>query len=382
MKILILVDYSTEFSRCLLKGLIRYAQEVGECSFYRIPPYYKYLYGEEGVVKFVHSWKAEAVIAEWNYLKVELLKKLDIPVFLQNYKEEGKCFSNITGDYIGTGTMAAKFFIERGYKNFAFYGNKGFIWSTERAEGFRREVELIQGNYFYFESENNNTVNWKHSHVELEDWLISLPKPIAVFACDDSFALQIAEMCKLNNIDIPKEIALLGVDDDELICNLSDPPISSIVLNAEAAGYELGRNFHESIIEKKSKPFNICVNPIRIKLRASTENYNTTDKHILEVIKYIQHHFDTDIKIDSLTELVPLSRRSLEMKFKSELGISIYQFIINIRIEHFTTLLLTTDKDMIDIVIESGFNDYSNVFRIFKRLKNCTPYQYRERFAL
>ena len=86
-----------------------------------------------------------------------------------------------------------------------------------------------------------NDKQWEHTHTQLEDWLISLPKPVAIFACDDRFDIQISEICKLNNINIPKEIALLGVDNDRLICNLSDPPISSIILDAEKGGYELGR---------------------------------------------------------------------------------------------------------------------------------------------
>ncbi len=159
---------------------------------------------------------------------------LNIPVILQNYKDRSRYFSNLTGDYYGTGEMAAKFFIKRRYRNFAFYGNKGVVWSRERAEGFRKEVEKIGGNYFYFESENLNGEQWSSSHID--EWLFSLPKPVALFACDDSFALQISEICKINNILIPQEIALLGVDNDELICNLSDPPISSIVLDVERGG--------------------------------------------------------------------------------------------------------------------------------------------------
>lgn len=380
IKVLILIDYSTEFSRRFLDGLIQYAQETGQWSFYRLPIYYKSIYGEEGVISWAQKWEANVIIAQWNYMSLESLRKLRIPVFLQNYKEEGKCFSNITGDYIAMGAMAAKFFIQRRYNNFAFYGNKGFIWSRERAEGYRREIEKIKGNYYYFESEDLNDRQWEHTHIQLEDWLISLPKPVAIFACDDSFAIQISEICKLNNINIPKEIALLGVDNDRLICNLSDPPISSIILDAEKGGFELGRKIQEALKENDQKPFSICINPLGIELRKSTENYNVKDKYILEIVKYLQKHFDSAIKIDELTSLVPLSRRSIEGKFKNEMGISLYRFILNLRIEHFTFLLTTTNLSLSDIIFKSGFNDYSNVFRLFKKTKGCTPVEYRKRF--
>ncbi|MGI6571864.1 MAG: substrate-binding domain-containing protein [Fermentimonas sp.] len=381
IKVLVLIDYSTEFSRLFLQGLIQYAQEVGQWSFYRLPVYYKSIYGEEGVISWAQKWKADVIIVQWDYISLEALRKLQIPIFLQNYKEEGKCFSNITGDHIGMGVMAAKFFIQRHYNNFAFYGNKDFIWSQERAEGYRREIEKIKGNYYYFESEVLNDKQWEHTHIQLENWLISLPKPIAIFACDDSFAIQISEICKLNNINIPKEIALLGVDNDRFICNLSDPPISSIVLDAEKGGFELGKKIQETLKENNQKPFNICINPLGIELRESTENYNVKDIHVLKIVEHIQKNFNSSIKIEELTSLVPFSRRSMETKFKNEIGTSIYQFILNLRIEHFTFLLTSTNLPISEIIIKSGFNDYSNAFRLFKKIKGCTPAEYRQRFT-
>jgi LacI family transcriptional regulator len=277
--------------------------------------------------------------------------------------------------------MAAKFFAQKRFRNFAFYGNKGVVWSKERAEGYRQEIEKIGGNYFYFETEDLGDDQWGKDHIQLDEWLLSLPKPIALFACDDSFALQISEICKINNINIPKEIALLGVDNDELICNLSDPPISSIVLDVERGGYEAGRLLHQLIKKEKKEPFNIVINPIRIETRLSTERYIVSNQYILSVVKYIEKNFATDISINDLTKLVPLSRRILEVKFKEELGTSIYQFIIYYRLEYFSQLLLTTDKTLLDIALQSGFNDCKNISRTFKKFKNCTPNEYKQKFG-
>lgn len=380
MKILVLIDYSTEFSRRFLEGLIEYSHKVGNWIFYRLPLYYRSIYGEDGVIEWAKEWNADFIIVQWNYISFESLSKLEAPIFLQDYKEEGKRFSNITGDYVGTGIMAAKFFIQRRYKNFAFYGKKGFIWSSEREVGFRREIEKIKGNYYYFENDGLNEFDQHNNHIQLEDWLISLPKPVAIFACDDSFAIHISEICKLNNINIPKEIALLGVDNDKLICNLSDPPISSIKLDAKKGGFELGEKIHNALDNETLKPFSICINPLKIELRKSTENYNVKDKNIVEVLKYLQKNFDSQIEIKKLTSLVPLSRRGLEVKFKDEMGVSIYQFILNQRIEAFTSLLITTNLPISEISIRSGFYDYSNVFRLFKKKFNCSPIEYRNRF--
>jgi len=380
-KVLLLIDYSSEFSRRLLKGLIQYSREYGPWIFYRLPSYYKTLYGKEGIVEWAKEWQADAIIARWDHEGTNLLEALNIPVVLQNYRARSDHFSNLTGDYFGTGEMAARFFIKRRYTNFAFYGNKDVVWSRERAEGFRREIEKNGGNYYYFETENLNGEQWSSSHMKLDEWLISLPKPIAMFACDDSFALQVSEICKINNIRIPEEISLLGVDNDELICNLSDPPISSIVTDVENGGYEVGRLIDRFIKGERKEPFNIIIKPTRFELRKSTEKYNIENEYVSTIVNYIEDNFTDEIDIESLTNLVPLSRRNLEVKFKNEMNTSIYQFMLSCRIEYFAHLLITTDRPLFDLALESGFNDCKNISRIFKKFKGCTPLEYRQELS-
>lgn len=364
----------------MLRGLIQYSKEYGPWIFYRLPSYYQTLYGKDGIIKWAKEWKADALIARWDHEGTNLLESLEIPVILQNYKKRSHLFSNLTGDYKGTGVMAANFFIKRRFHNFAFYGNKGVVWSSERAEGFRNEVLKSGGNYFYFETENLNGEQWSTSHIQLDEWLFSLPKPVGLFACDDSFALQISEICKINNIRIPEDISLLGVDNDELLCNLSDPPISSIVLDVEKGGYEAGRLIDRLMKKERIEPFDVIIHPSRFELRKSTEKYNIENEYISEVVEYIEANFTTDINIDGLTHLVPLSRRNLEIRFKEEMGTSIYQFILVCRIEYFAYLLLTTDRSLYDLALESGFNDCKNISRIFKRIKGYTPMEYRQKF--
>ncbi len=381
IKVLILIDSSTEFSRRFLTGLINYAKENNHWTFYRLPAYFLTLYGETGILDRIREWKIDAIITQWEYEKVDFLEQLDIPVFLQSYKEINSRFSKISGNFHGVGSMAAHFFAKRRFKNFAFYGNKDFFWSKAREEGYRKEVEKLGGCYFSFESELLNDMQWSESHIALNEWLLSLPKPIALFACDDNFALQVSEMCKVNNIDIPNELSLLGVDNDELICNLSHPSISSIITDDINGGYHTGKMLHETIINKNNVPFSIVIEPIRIELRQSTEKYNIRNQYIKNVINYINENIVSDISIDELTEFVPLSRRSLEKKFKEATGVSIYQFIIDKKVEYIANALLTTQKELLDIAIEVGFNDVRNVYRLFKKNTGYTPLYFRKKFS-
>lgn len=378
IKILVLIDYSSEFSRRLMRGLIKYSKANGPWIFHRLPSYYKTLYGKKDIVEWAKEREVDAIIALWDHEDTNRLKKLNIPVLLQNYKSRSEYYSNLTGDYYGTGVMAANFFIDRKFQNFAFYGSKDVVWSRERAKGFKDEVLNAGGKYHYFESENLRSEEWGASHILLDEWLLSLPKPVAIFACDDNFALQVSEICKLNNIRIPQDVSLLGVDNDDLICNLSDPPISSIVLDIENGGYEAGRLIHQLIKKERTEPFNIVIKPTRFELRQSTEIYNVEDEYIKVVVRHLTKKFNTNICIDDLSQIVPLSRRNLEIRFKKELNTSIYQFILGLRVNHLANLLLTTDRSLFDLALESGFNDCKNISRVFKKFKGVTPIEYRQ----
>lgn len=379
-KILLLTDFSSGYSRNLLKGIVRYSKEVGNWSFQRMPLYYRMLYGENGVVEWAKKWQADAIIAQLTDVNIELLNDLNIPIIVQNYRDRNKAVSNLTGDYFNTGVMAAKFFLNRGYRNFAFYGFKGAIWSRERADGYSHEIEKQGYKLAILENDNKDREEWSYNHTVLGNWLQSLPKPVALFACDDHFALQISETCNVYNINVPDDIAILGVDNDDLLCNISDPPLSSIVLDVENGGYNAGKLLHQLITKEITEPFNIVVNPLIIERRKSTEKYAVWDKNIRTILNYIEKNYANHLSVEELVKQVPLSRRVLEKKFKEETGESLYQYIQNYRIDQFTRLLITTDYSLFEAALQSGFENYKNVSRIFRKYKSLSPAEYRKRY--
>ena len=379
-KILLLTDFSSGYSRNLLKGIVRYSKEVGNWSFQRMPLYYRMLYGENGVVEWAKKWQADAIIAQLSDVNIELLNDLNIPIIVQNYRDRNKAVSNLTGDYFNTGVMAAKFFLNRGYRNFAFYGFKGAIWSRERADGYSHEIEKQGYKLAILENDNKDREEWSYNHTVLGNWLQSLPKPVALFACDDHFALQISETCNVYNINVPDDIAILGVDNDDLLCNISDPSLSSIVLDVENGGYNAGKLLHQLITKEITEPFNIVVNPLIIERRKSTEKYAVSDKNIRTILNYIEKNYANHLSVEELVKQVPLSRRVLEKKFKEETGESLYQYIQNYRIDQFTRLLITTDYSLFEAALQSGFENYKNVSRIFRKYKALSPAEYRKRY--
>ena len=233
LKVLLLSDFTSAYSRLLLIGFLRYSMEVGNWRFYRIPLSREDFNDEkaiETVIDIAQRWGADAIMGQLSEVNTERLRSIGIPVILQNYTNRVDGISNITGDYYGTGEMAANYFLRKGYTNFAFYGTSDTIWSREREEGFcTRLAEVGQHAYIYNE-ESNIRYGSTSDQQTLQAWLQQLPHPTALFACDDVFALRITEVCGISNIQVPQDLAVLGVDNDDIDCNISDPPHSSIVL--------------------------------------------------------------------------------------------------------------------------------------------------------
>lgn len=383
IKILLLTDFSSGYGRSLLEGVVRYAREAGPWVFYRMPLYYRELHGDEGVVRWAEEWGADAIIAQLTDVDLNVLNRLDIPIIVQNYKERCHGLSNLTGDYYGTGVMAAEFFIRKGYKAFAYYGFTDTVWMRERGEGFRDAVSEKGYPVYTFDDDRQlSGGQWNFDAERVSRWLLDLPKPIALFACDDYYALQITEVCKMYNIDIPGDIAVLGVDNDNLLCNISDPALSSIELDVENGGYEVGKLLHQFIEKKITAPADVIIKPVRIVSRGSTERFAVSDKYIGQVLAYIDENYCNPLSVDDLIRIIPYSRRVLEKKFKSETGMSVYQYIQQQRIEKFAALLITTDLPLTEAAAGAGFPDYKNVSRIFVKMKEMTPLQYRKRFTI
>ena len=383
IKILLLTDFSSGYGRSLLEGVVRYAREAGPWVFYRMPLYYRELHGDEGVVRWAKEWGADAIIAQLTDVDLDILNRLDIPIIVQNYKERYHGLSNLTGDYYGTGVMAAEFFIRKGFRAFAYYGFTDTVWMRERGEGFRDTV--ADHGYPVYALDDGKQMSgrqWNFDAGRVSRWLLDLPKPVALFACDDYYALQITEVCKMYDIDVPGDIAVLGVDNDNLLCNISDPSLSSIELDIENGGYEVGKLLHQFIEKEITAPVDVIIKPVRIVPRGSTERFAVSDKYVGQVLGYIDENYRNPLSVEDLIRLIPYSRRVLEKKCNGETGISVYQYIQQQRIDRFASLLITTDLPLVEAAANAGFTDYKNISRIFVKMKGMTPLQYRKRFAV
>ena len=383
-KIILLSDFAEEYGKDLLRGIARYSKDHGPWTFCRMPAYYRDTIGIDGILAWAKEWKADGIIGQfYNNGEVRKFTQAKIPVIAQDFKERLQDAPNISGAYKETGRMAADYFLKKGFRNFAFYGFRNIVWSRERAEGFKERLrEAGHDVHLYERTDSCATDLWHYKPSTLTRWLKSLPKPVALMSCDDNLGNHITEASRQIKIKIPDDLAVLGVDNDEMLCDLSDPPLSSISLDTEKSGYEAARLMHKMIETQCYKCDDIVVQPTQVVSRVSTDIFASADKYIVDALKYIHENLDKNLKVNQVLKEVPMSRRSLEKRFVMTTGYPVYEYIYNKRIEKFTQKLLETDMTIFEIALDLGLSDSKNIARQFKQIKGLTPVAYRKKFMV
>jgi LacI family transcriptional regulator len=380
-KIILLFDISERYGQSLMQGIVRYYKENGSALFCRMPLYYRESLGIKGILKFARDWGAQGIVGQLNNSRhVKKIAESGIQLILEDFHERFEDFPNITGGYFETGQMGAEYFVNKGFRHFAFYGFRNIVWSRERSDGFEHYLHERGFDVYNFEHEDlHDTDLWFYKPSSLSKWLKSLPKPIAIMACDDMRAQHITEACKHASIRVPEDVIVLGVDNDELTCNLSDPPLSSINLDTEKGGYEAARLMDLMIQGKVKKPQNIMVMPTYIVTRQSTDITAAHDSDIAVALNYIHKNFENNINVSNVLIQVPISRRSLEKRFLHVTGTSVYQYIFKLRMQRFSQQLLESDRRISEIALDAGFTLTNNISRQFRQIYGCTPGEYRKK---
>lgn len=381
-KIILLLDFAEEYSKSLMKGINTYSREFGPWIFCRMPLFHRETVGMDGILKWALEWGADGIIGQlYNDKEISKFVKAGIPVIAQDFKERFAEIPNITGAYHETGQLGADYFLKKGFTNFAFYGFSDIVWSRERSEGFEDRVKSTGHKVHYFEHKKaRSTELWYYKPSSLSRWLKSLPKPIGLMACDDNQGQHITEACRHLGIRIPEEVAVLGVDNDEMICDLSDPPLSSIALDVEKGGYDTAKLLDQLIKHGIADYHDIVVKPMQVITRHSTDIYATNDDHIATSLKFIHQNIDKNLHVEEVVKQVPLSRRALEKRFLEITGYPVYKYIFNLRIEKFTQKLLDTDMSVFEIALDMGLTDSKNIARQFRQVKGCSPSVYRNKY--
>ena len=382
LRLLIISDFTEAFPSKLLSGIVRYSRRKEQWVICRMPPAYKSLIGIPGVVKWAKDWGADAVIGQFEQNDdVGLFARNGIVCVAQDFKQRFKNIPNITADYIGTGRMAARYYLERGFKHFGFFGFNHVCWSDERCEGFRKEVESAGiGATMHIYNLQDIDHLWYYERDKLREWLRSIPKPIGIMACDDNQGNNLVEACHSAGVKIPSEVSVMGVDNDELLCSLGSTALSSIYVDIEDGGYRTAELIEQLVTNPDIRVGDVVLRPIKVIERISTAAFATDDVQIQKAVKFIHQNYQKKISVSDVMNEVALSRRLLERRFKSVTGQTLYQYISDQKIRHFAEMLHDTNDQVVNIALSLGETDTKSISRRFKQIYGCSPVEWREKF--
>ena len=375
-KIMIIIDTSRASGRKFLTGAERYISTTADWEIYIQPPDY--------LQKRNHGFDLDFPLEKLDGLlirdAVNTLKitHIDVPKVINDTKRElipGS--STIIVESQKTGKMAAEYFLGLGFKNFAYSGFRGLAWSQKRSCGYANTLKengvpkIFEYKNVFSKKQQRLTERWK-----ISEWLKQLPRPLCVFACNDDRAVYILEACKIAKLSVPEEVAVMGVDNDELVCNLSSPSLSSIELDFERAGFRAAHHLDE-LIQKKSENKIIYVSPVEIIKRRSTDILAISDENIVSALIFIRNNFHKAIQIVDVVNATCLSRRELEKRFKKSLKKTIKDEIDGLRIELIKKKLLNSSQSLYQIANELEFTDLEHFSRYFKNATGQPPSHFR-----
>jgi LacI family transcriptional regulator len=220
-------------------------------------------------------------------------------------------------------------------------------------------------------------VPWNLEQPAITAWLNSLPKPVGLMACNDVRGRQIIEACSLGEMHVPNEVAVVGVDEDRLLSELSNPPLSSVALNAEQGGFRAAALLDDLMSGRSSVRQTLLVEPLWVVTRPSSDVLAIEDRDVAAAVAFIRKNAKRPIGVQDIVKQTAMSRRALEIRFQRCLGRSIRDEIERIRLEWTKQLLVETDLPLGKIADCAGFGSQSYLSKVFHETIGITLTQYR-----
>ncbi len=373
-RIILFLEPNRGFGRGMLKGIARYSALNGPWTFYRKPPDYLTASPEYDLNE-LKSWEPDGIVCSID--QAAELRRLKVPMIGYNPVNYRGCIPCVDSDDAEAGRIAAQHLLDCGHRSFAFCGYDSRPWSQLRARTFRETIEQAGGTLHCYKQSKAPVSRIKEEPV-LKQWLHALPKPIGVFCANDDRAATIMELCRVLGFGVPEDLSIIGADDDEYICELQNPPLSSVQIAAEQAGYEAAQLLHEIMEGHASMDGQrISARAVGVTARQSTDVLMVQNEQVRKALQFIRENVNKPIQVRDVVNATGLSHRSLNDQFHSALGGSIIKQLTRARIDYICRLLITTDLCVYEIANTVGYRDERHFSRYFKRATGFTPQAYR-----
>jgi LacI family transcriptional regulator len=361
----------------LIDGVLRYAAEQG-CNW-------TYITAPESLALSVldlKGWRGDGIIAALNTpTEASCAKGLSLPIVNISATLPKTPVPRVSCDSRVLGELAADHLIERGFQQFAYYGLRGVAYSAVRQEGFGARLaesgnqceSLLMPPTYRLRSQQ-----WRDQQRKLVQWLERLPKPVGLFAVTDYRARQALDACRQVGLRVPQQVAVIGVDNEEVICAHVQPRLTSVARNNRQEGYQAAAMLDQLLRRKPLPKMEESIPPLGVVVRESTETVAFQDPRLCDAIDYLNENLASPLGVQELASHVGVSRRWMEYAFREALGQSPYQYIRRRRLKLAQQLLeKDTRAKIYEVARQTGFSSAKQFSMAFSQEFGSSPREYQ-----
>jgi LacI family transcriptional regulator len=373
-RVRLLIETSREYGRALLRGICRYHSREGHWLIEQQAPFY--VGGDRTAEPRLgkSASPVDGVIMRDRKGTLDLVKKGIPVVFVDCLHEKAPGTHRIVADDPAIARLAVTHLLERGLRHFAFVGYDTMLWSRWCRDSFVQAVNSAGCECIPFvQARIRRQRTWPQEHKTLAEWLCALPKPAGLLACNDDRARQVIDVCLAAGLNVPEEMAIVGVDNDEFVCHLSNPPISSVALGVEDAGYQAAWRLDQLMAGGRPKPQDIIPATLGVVARRSSEVVALQDPVVAQAVRFILANCRKPIQVADVLRQVSLSCRVLSGRFQRALGCGVHQYIKKARVAQIERLLLDTDCSIAEIADLLGFPSAEHIASYFRSVRGINP---------
>jgi LacI family transcriptional regulator len=375
-RVALIIESSARYGRSILQGIARYLSSHHRWSVF---------FEQHELGSPPPSWLASS---HWDGILTrptdpglaQRLRKMNVPVVDLNDLYENLRFPWVGSNHQAIGALGARHLLERGFHHFAFCGFSQELWAEQRRDGFCEVIKAQGLPVPLYESSwrGPSVLRWDFDIERMAEWIQNLPKPVGVMACNDLRALHLLDACYDVGALVPEEVAVVGVDNEEILCELCNPPLSSVMPDMETIGYRAAELLDSLMAGQIPDCPRILIEPIQVVTRRSSDTFAIKDRIVASALKFIREQAFHGCTVTDVRRHVKTSRSYLERKFREQLKRSPQAEIRRIQLNRIKQLLVETDFTLERISELSGFEhpEYMSVF--FKRMQKQTPGQYRK----
>jgi LacI family transcriptional regulator len=379
-RVALLVETSNAYARDLLHGIRSWMRQHQAWSIRLV---------EHGrgahVPSWLSGWKGDGIIARVeNAAIAQALRRTQLPVVDVSAALPSAVFPRVSTDSEAVTQLAVEHLVARGLKHFGYCGESRFLWSHVRAESFRRQLRVLgfACSAFHPAAAPDGEPAVEDEVQAIAAWLRALPKPVGVLACYDIRGQQVLDACHLAGLKVPDEVAVIGVHNDELLCELCDPPLTSVIPNARRAGYVAAKLLARMMTGKKVPLQAHTVAPLGVAARQSTDVVAVGDAKLAAALRFIRERAPQRTSVRDVLKAVPMARTLLERKFRQYLDCTVHEHIEATRLEFVRGLLVGSDLSIGEIAQRAGFEHAEYMSVAFRRWSGLPPREYRARHRL